>query len=1569
MTSPLATEPLSPVKRALLVIEELQARLDAAEQARTEPIAIIGVGCRFPGGADGPEAFWRLLSEGRDAIVEVPAERWSLDDWYDPDPGALGKMSSRFGGFVPTMGDFDAPFFGISPREAAALDPQQRLLLEVGWEAFEDAGQPVEALVGSRTGVFVGIGNADYALQQALGGPMDAYASTGSNLGVAAGRVAYALGLQGPVFALDAGCASSLVAVHLACQSLRNGEADLALAGGVNALLSPHSYVAISQLQALAPDGRCKTFDASADGFVRGEGCGLVVLKRLSRALADRDPIRALVCGSAINHGGRATGLTAPNVRAQEAVLRAALASAAVAPERVCLVETHGTGTALGDPIEFEALARVFGPGRSAQRPLVLGAVKTNVGHLEAAAGSAGLIKAAECLRRGEVPANLHLHTPNPHLPLAALSAILPAERMPLPPAPDGRRMAGVSAFGVGGTNAHVVLAEPPPPAPSAAPPPAGVARLLPLSARSPTALRALARAWGEHARGLDDGALADACYTAAARRSHHEHRVVLTFRTRDELNERLDAFAQDRPVPGLVAGASAEGWRGLAFVFPGQGSQWPGMGRSLLANEPVFRDTIERCDHALRPFVNGWTLLGQLTGREPSRLAELDVVQPTLFAMQVALAELWRAWGVTPDVVIGHSMGEVAAAHVAGALRLDDAARIIGLRSRLLARVSGRGAMLTAELTHAEAREALRGLEDRASVAASNGPRSTVLAGEHGALQKVAAALEARGLFCRFVRVDVASHSPQVDPLLAELRELLAPVRPCAGTVPLCSTVTAEFVDGASLDADYWCRNLREPVRFDEAIEGLNTKGYELFVEVSPHPVLLPSIRQGLEHRGRPGEALPSARRDEDERSVLLESLGSLYVAGRPLDWRRLYPEGRCVSLPVYPWQHEPYGLGGSERSRRLTPATSDDDGLYEVAWRARPRPARAAVDEAPGRWLIVSDRGDVGPALARRLEALGARVDLARPVEGDAAPGAALAVRPEMPDDLERLARELGPGGLRGVVLLGALDAPANEVGSVAALDDAQRRGCLGVAAIVRGLLAGSGPPPRVWLATRGAQAVVRGEAPAVAQAPLWGLGRTLAAEHPELWGGLVDLDPAADADAAALDLVAELFGADGEDQVALRAGGRYAARLIPLPAIETPTLPPLRDDGQYLVTGGLSGIGLQVARWLADRGARHLVLAARTPLPPRERWGELASGSREAEASAVVRELERRGVRVEVVSLDAGDESAVRALARRSRTSGLPLRGVMHAAGTSELRPLAELDAPSLAAVQRAKVAGGLWLDAALEGEPLDFFVLFSSGSALLGSPLLAGYASANAFLDALAHWRRARGRPALTVNWGFWSEVGIAARRGAEAGRDYAPRGMETISVRRGLAMLGALMARDAVQAVAMPTRWHEWRAHYPSASRAPFFAEVLSARGATAAPEGAPSAPTQPGSTQGLSREALRAAAPLDRPAKLLEQLRAVVAEVLRLPPSRPLHDDEPLNRAGIDSLMAIELKRRVQRGLGVTLPAAALLKGPSLAELGARIAELLQAEELIAAVRAEPAAIAADESGREDVTL
>ncbi|MFI6174130.1 beta-ketoacyl synthase N-terminal-like domain-containing protein [Nonomuraea sp. NPDC051191] len=884
---------------------------------RAEPIAIIGIGCRFPG-ADGPEGLWSLLSGGVDAIREVPAGRW---DGVHRRAGDLPGL--RWGGFLDRVDLFDPEAFGISPREAASMDPQQRLLLEVGWEALEDAGQPVHGLAGTDTGVFVGISSNDYGQRRFDAvDTVDAYAGTGNALSISANRLSYQFDLRGPSLAVDTACSSSLVAVHLAVQSLRDGRCGLALAGGVNVMLSPGVTAGFAKAGFMAPDGRCKSFDADADGYVRGEGAGMVVLKPLSHALADGDPVYAVILGSAVNSDGRTNGLTAPSIRAQESVLRAAYRDAGVPAGRVRYVEAHGTGTALGDPIEARALAGVLGEERPESRPCLIGSIKTNVGHLEAAAGIAGLIKTALSLWHRRIPPSLHFHRPNPQIPFHELP--LRVVRTPLDWPDDGEpALAGVSAFGFGGTNAHVVLEEGPrlsfgrssggfPAAvgdTAPATPEPVAAQLLPLSAHSPDALRELAR---DCLKALTPTAerppvgLADLCHSTGALRTHLDHRLAVGGATRQEVAAGLRSFLADEAGPGVAAGRRAYGRPPrLAFVFSGQGVQWWGMARDLLRQEPVFAAAVADCAE-LADCETDWSLLAELHADEAaSRLRETAVAQPVLVAVQVGLAALWRSWGVEPDAVVGHSVGEISAAAVAGALTLSDAMRLAVLRGRIMQRAAGTGAMAAVHLGAAEARRAVLGCEDTVSVAAENSPVSSVLSGERAALDRVLARLADQGVSHRLLAMDYPFHSPGLRPFAAELPKLSAGPVVEDTSVAFYSTLTGDRYGVHEWDGDYWGRQLCEPVLFAAAMERLITDGHETFVEVGPDPALTGAMTQCL--GARPGQVLASLQRGRDDRAALLETLGTLYATGHRVDWDAVRsPGSRRVRLPRYPWQRE---------------------------------------------------------------------------------------------------------------------------------------------------------------------------------------------------------------------------------------------------------------------------------------------------------------------------------------------------------------------------------------------------------------------------------------------------------------------------------------------------------------------------------------------------------------------------------------------------------------------------------------------------------------------------------------
>jgi acyl transferase domain-containing protein/acyl carrier protein len=890
-----------------------------------EPIAIIGIGCRFPGGANSPAEFWNLLSSGVDAIKEVPSGRWDTRKFYHPDSGKLGKMTTFRGGYLDRIDQFDAHFFGISPREAVWLDPQQRLLLQVTWEALEDAGQVADSLAGSDTGVFIGGFTLDYQILQNYGlysrYELQTHSATGIMMTMLANRISYVYDFQGPSMSVDTACSGSLVAVHLAAQSIWNGECSLALAGGSNIMIVPAMWIAESKGGFLAPDGHCKAFDAAANGYARGEGVAVVLLKPLSRALADRDPVYAVIRGTAVIQDGRTEGITVPSQDAQEKAMRLAYQRAGVAPGDVQYVEAHGTGTPVGDPIEARAIGSVVSVGRPPGKRCIIGSAKTNIGHLEAAAGVAGLIKASLALKHRKIPPHLHFNQPNPNIPFDDLRLEIPVNLTDWP-VTSGPRIAGVNSFGFGGTNAHIVLQEAerdqfvaPVALPAAngssgaADRGGGMPRLLPVSARDTEALTELASLYRDFLA-TDGHDLADIGYSASRRRSHHDHRLAIVASSRDEAAEKIGAFLAGSPGQGCSSGrVPLAGRQKIAFVCSGMGPQWWAMGRDLLRREAVFREVIERCDAAFLPYT-GWSLLAELTASEAeSRMAETEVAQPANFAVQLALAELWRSWGIQPDSVIGHSQGEVAAQYLAGVLSFDDAVKVAYNRAALQQRTSGTGRMLAVGLSPETLTLAAADAGPGVSVAAMNAPSAGTLSGDADLLEEMARQLQAFGVFNRFLSVQVPYHSHLMDPIRDELLARIDGLRPRSAAIPLYSTVTGTRIDGREADAGYWWRNVRSPVLFAAAFAQLIADGHTVFVELAPHPVLAGAMTELLAQQDRGGVVVPSLRRREPDLQVLLGSLGALYTQGCPVAWHALYGAERgFVRLPRYPWQPKVY-------------------------------------------------------------------------------------------------------------------------------------------------------------------------------------------------------------------------------------------------------------------------------------------------------------------------------------------------------------------------------------------------------------------------------------------------------------------------------------------------------------------------------------------------------------------------------------------------------------------------------------------------------------------------------------
>jgi acyl transferase domain-containing protein/SAM-dependent methyltransferase len=2155
-----------PPKRVALLAMELQARLDARERAREEPIAIVGMGCRFPGGATGPDAFWRLLRNGVDAISEVPRDRWDIDAYYDPDPEAVGKMTSRYGGFVGGIQEFDAPFFGMSPREAAALDPQQRLLLEVSWEALEHGGYAADRLQGSRTGVFVGISSSDYGQQQIKLGDarhFNAYFGTGTAPSVAAGRLSYALGLEGPSLAVDTACSSSLVSVHLACQSLRSGESDMALAGGVSLLLAPEINVALSRAKMLSPGGRCKTFDASADGYVRSEGCGLLVLKRLASAAADGDRVLAVIRGSAVNQDGRSGGLTVPNGPSQQELIREALRRAQVQPADVSYVEAHGTGTSLGDPIEAHALGAVFARGRAVDRPLFVGSVKTNLGHLEASAGIAGLIKTVLALQHGEIPPHLHFSTPSPHIQWDAIHVQVPTA--PTPWTSETRRIAGVSSFGFSGTNAHVILEE----APASERQPSGVDRplhVLALSARTEGALQELAQRYDQALASGTDAPFADVCFTGNAGRSHFQHRAAVVAGAAGEAREALRAFAQREDHAALVRGIPPKSAPGVAFLFSGQGAQFAAMGRELFETQPVFRAAIERCSAVPVDRAEG-SLIDVLYGPAADTLQGTGAAQPALFAVEYALAELWRSWGVKPSVMLGHSLGEYVAACVAGVFSVEDAMTLVAARGRLM-QATAEGVMAAVLGDEGTVRAAIAASGRDVAIAAANAPANTVVSGAPDGVRAVLDICEARGLSVRPLGVSRAFHSRLMDPMLAEFDETLRRMTFAPPQIPIVSSVTGLAVGRELTEPAYWRRQVRDTVRFREAVETAARSGVSIFLEVGPGSTLAGLGRASVEAP----EVLwcTSIRQDRAEWADMLTSLATLYSHGVSVDWvafDRPYSRRR-MALPTYPFQRQrhwierlgsagrrapgganpllgrrlrspvltqevfelelgldmvPYvddhrvydrpiapasilaemalsagaavnesfasiteltiqeslvfgaarprlaqvildgdtfeivtcdqndpagswtkhaagtfgsrssspgerlvstdvlqrcdeqvepadyytrlesvGLKLGPRFRAITaihrrdgealvdielperledaghamhpvlldaclgslgaawpqtdtrdvylltrvqrlelftdaaaagsrlrahatldaPGASGDmvrgsvrvfdpdgtvvavlegievqrvpsaamsrgvqdfaDWTYELTWEEKPRtgddaavtasPAeiaeavrpeverargdsevaavtqwlpkleaiatshvvrtlrdlgfpldaggRIAAENLPatlrvlpqhrrlldrmvrmleedgvvrlesGEWIVVSRppegpsdrdatgveleliarcgarladvlRGTADPLdllfpggslaaldavyrdspvsrafqrlLRRTIESViatapaGRRVsileigagtgstsaavlpaltqDTARyvftdlsplfldraagnfaaypfvefrtlDIEADPAaqgfagaqfdiviaanvlhatrrladtlarvktllaPGGTLAlieavrqhrwlditfgltegwwkfedtgVRSTHPlvssaswmkslgaagfaeawnlldtssgndsvtrsdgldsqalilaraprnttplsmvalgaqrwlvfpdnsgvaqalaarveaaggacivapggtrgaGDLERLIKEArGTASIEAVVLLDGLDEPLMDSLSLSGTDAPHIRSTAAALEVVHAL-ARHGETAPFWIATRGTQACAAAPLQVdPSHAGLWGLGRVIALEHPELWGGLVDLDAIAPAHAAEA-LIREIVDRDDEDQIAIRRGRRFGARLKRLPGI--PALAPcIHADGAYLITGGLGALGLEVAEWLAQQGARHLALVTRRGL------SAYAADPRTARRVETVAAIEARGATVQVIEADVSDIDAMSRVIASFGKGAPPLRGIIHTAAALASHVLDAMTVADLAAMLRPKATGAWILHHLTRELPLDFFLMFSSTTGLLGSKGLGHYAAANTFLDALAHHRHGMGLPAVVVNWGVWEQIRLdtnAARRMVEQS------GLRPMASSRALGALGALLQSERPQTIVASVEWSSLISVYEARRRRPLFDRLRPA----------PALRPRPlRQSADDARQRLEQAAPRDRRELLVAHIQREAGRVLGLPGSG-VDVEQGVFDMGMDSLMTVEFKGRLERTLRHALPTTLTFKYPTVIAL------------------------------------
>ena len=1459
----------------------------SAGASMNEPIAVIGVGCRLPGDIHGPDDLWEFLAAGRSAVTAVPDGRWQAFDDGSPETAAALAATTQWGSFLSGIDEFDADFFGITPREADRIDPQQRLLLEVAVEALEHAGIPAETLQRSETGVFVGscVSEYGYLASRDLS-KIDAWTGTGGALSIIANRLSYFLDLRGPSLTVDTACSSSLVAVHLACQSLRMGQSELAIAAGVNLILSPVVTRSFDAAEAMSPTGACHSFDAAADGFVRGEGCGVAVLKRLSDALRDGDQVLAVVRGSAVNQDGRSNGLMAPNPAAQAAVLRAACTDAGVPPLEVDYVEAHGTGTLLGDPIEARALGAVYGRGRQPDAPLLAGAVKSNLGHLEAAAGIVGLIKATLAVNRGTIPANLHFETPNSHIPFDQLRLKVVDRETDWPETGHPRR-AGVSSFGFGGTNAHIVLEQAPEmsvPEPAMIPP----VTTLVVSGKSIERMAEMATTLADWM--TEAGAhvpLADVAHTLNHHRTHHAAFGTVCAADREEAVVGLRALAAGQPAFGVVGPHSGQCAAGTVFVYSGQGSQWVGMGRQLLADEPSFAAAIDELEPDFVAQL-GFSLRNVLADGEP---VDGSVrVQSVLFGMQLALTALWRSYGVEPGAVVGHSMGEVCAAVVAGALTPAEGLRVIARRSQLMSQLADKGAVALLELD-APATELLIADHSGVTVTVYSSPRQTVVAGPIGSVEAVIAAALQRNVFARRVNMEVASHHAMMDPILAELRADLAGLVPQMPRIPVISTV--EGADPQSLfDAEHWVANVRNPVRFSQAIAAAGAT-HCTFIEISPHPVLTKAISDTLNDPdvgNAHHHSLGTLQRDAHDTVAFHTNLNATHTTRAPLGQ---HPPEPHPAIPSTPWRHtrhwidmappQPasgFGASGQNGRRGRRPLAAADspiptDWLYEPSWPVRPLPATDTA--AVGPWLVLGDAdlgSELGQSLAHGSDKRALRAALAEVDNVAFAPPST--------------------GALIDVVSAYALFHEAR--------------------AVVEELIS-MPSPPRLCIVTRNAQPVAEGDRANATHAVLWGLGRTLALEHPEIWGGLIDIDESMPAALTARLVLAEAQAGDGEDQVVYRAGARHVPRLERLAPWSSPA-DVIGRDTSHLVIGATGHIGPHLIQQLADMGAGTIVAVSRNP------------GGRLTE---LAQRLSSTGTILIEVAADATDEVAMSTLFERFGSDLPALEGIYLAAFAGGPVALSGMTDEDVAAMFRPKLDALGVLHALSLKRDIRHFVLFSSISGLLGSRWLAHYTATSTFLDTFAYARRNLGLPATVVNWGLWKSL---ANLQSEAGEVISNAGLEPMADEVAIRALPLAMGSGApVRITVVDADWPLIAAAYRTRGALRIIDDVLE-RDASAGAD----------APESEFRKSLRECPPEGRRELLAEHILATASAVIGLAPGDRLDPEAGFFQLGMDSLMSVTLQRNLSASLGIDLPAAFIYENPTISSLTEALCERMGCE-------------------------
>ena len=1447
-------------------------------------IAIIGVGCRFPG-ANDPAQFWQMLRDGKDAIAK--SDRWSDSSW---------------GGFIEDVDRFDPQFFGITPREAQSIDPQQRLLLEVSWSALEDAAVGNKNLAGSNTGVFIGISSSDYSqLRFHYGLDVDAYVGTGNAHSIAANRLSYLFDLKGPSMAVDTACSSSLVAIHLASQSLKTGECNLAIAGGVNLMLSPELTQTFTQAGMMAEDGRCKTFDAAADGYVRGEGCGVVILKRLADAQRDGDRILAVIKGTAINQDGRSNGLTAPNGLSQQAVIRQALANANVSPAEISYIESHGTGTSLGDPIEVNSLKAVL--GQEKDRSCYLGSLKTNIGHLESAAGIASLIKTVLCLQHQAIPPNLHFKQLNPLINLADTGITIPQQLEPWSTS-GNTKYAGVSSFGFGGTNAHVIvgdketerqkdgenkLTEPP-------------LHLLTFSAKSKPALTDLVLSYKDYLVENPDVVMADICHTANTGRTHFNYRLAIAVKSKTQLQAKLANFTAGQ-LKGIAQGeASNSNQNQVAFLFTGQGSQHVNMGYQLYQTQPVFKKALDRCAKILQPYLEkpllevlypeqSSSLIPYSSSFRESLLHETVYTQPAIFALEYALAQMWMDWGIKPSALIGHSVGEYVAATIAGVFSLADGLKLLATRGKLMQSLSQEGEMYAVFADEATVKSTIESFREQVAIAAINSNQSVVISGEQTAVNSIISKFNTQRIKSKQLTVSHAFHSPLMNPILEDFAKVAESIEYNLPQIKLISNITGKIATAEISKAQYWIDHVIAPVRFADGMQAIEQE-CNIFLEIGSKPILLGMGRSVSSDSKVTNYWLPSLRPRKQDWQQILQSLGSLYVRGIEIDWHsfeRGYNRQK-VSLPTYPFQRESYWLtrktNANSKVEVFLPSRnkskSKQPDFYQINWQADEGSLNKKVvaQENNQSWLIFADTNGLGAEIAAKLKQNSILIS-DRHLDST---------------NLTQLFKQHQK--LAGIVYLTGLDNPESPI--IAEINNYQQQHCTNVLNLLQALAQNSIIAP-IWLATRGNQNISNNiQSNAVASSCLWGLASAIAIEHPECWGGIVDL--AIEPEAHEVDsLLAVITNKNKEDRIALRQENIYVPRLSKTANIKLTQTLEIKDDAAYLITGGLGSLGLQGAQWLVEKGAKNLLLIGRSK-PSQS-------------AQQKINRLEQQGVEVNVVQVDISDYDALKDV-----FSQYPIKGVIHAAGVLDDGLLQGQTWARFERVIAPKVTGAWNLHLCTKDIKLDFLVLFSSVASLIGSPGQSNYSVANAGLDAIARYRQSQNLPALSINWGAWGESGMAVTQGVKI------PGLDLINPQAGLAALEQLLTSQLTQVGVIGADWQQLSQKFAYLNEANYFSTLVSQSKDNNQP------------ADNLIFPELLATKADRRPKYLTQYLQKAIAEILQIE-ADDLSVNSSLLDIGMDSLMVMEAINQLKTDLQLILYPREFFERPQIVDLAAYLAK------------------------------